>query len=406
MVLLQQPFLITSVEPEDRKYLALLTQTEQDGYTPQTYAKRQQGESKTSWNGLIGLFLEREKQERNFKEGVHFNCRRSNDEYYSELEDIERYHFRALDDLYFRNVELFLHDMGIVKAEVDFVRNKGKYVRGSTRIPLLVSTPDEQFVVKKYDDYDHVIERKVLETVSGNIGAKIRAFSKDMYAEEFIDFNTMPTLFEQTNGLQHDCPEMEMIVLEAAVIYAQLAKKEINYNHQKCMDEFRSNFAGIRKITDFGTSRLFYDESYFSSDVLRESEEKLNLAFSLRKAIPMDESEAHKKLEIEIVKPAFSSWNERRECISLLGILTDKGGHALFELKEQFPVEYFERVSPHMLVNSYFCLDSAKGAMRSFFECRQSGWSFDKVSGYDLFRPFEQKFIVRFLEEYLLEQRL
>jgi hypothetical protein len=149
-----------------------------------------------------------------------------------------------------------LEESGIASATVSTILGRNGYLlRGSTRLPLLVQTETERFVIKRYDEYDPARECELIKHAK-DIVPEAKFFGQEFYAEEFID-PTLATSLEHIadsgyEGLRH-------AVVEAGKIHAMLARKNIDYNHSHHFSEFHL-LNDKAKVTDFGTARFFRRE--------------------------------------------------------------------------------------------------------------------------------------------------
>ena len=176
---------------------------------------------------------------------------------------------RCLDDLYFLDVGNFLSEMDIVDAKISLIRREDcRFLRGSYRIPLLVETDDNRFIIKDYDGYDYLREIAILEKVSGVIAPKVLHFGTDMYAEKYLDSEQFSSLNKLADARDPNSEELGSIIYIGVWMHAELAKLKINYHHNHWMDEFFITTNPLedqeRKIVDFGKSFFFFSEEDMS----------------------------------------------------------------------------------------------------------------------------------------------
>ena len=142
------------------------------------------------------------------------------------------------------------YDLDTIK--VDFLRKNGIPLWGSGRIPLLVKTGDQEFVLKPYDVHNPEEERRVLghlQRKQADIAPEVYWIGDKGYAEEF--FNTGKSL---TDIAEEE--SVESAIRTGGEMHARLALLGVNYNHNHWVDEF---YVGDgRKIVDFGTAQLYF----------------------------------------------------------------------------------------------------------------------------------------------------
>lgn len=151
-------------------------------------------------------------------------------------------------------INLWLGELGITNAEVDFVRNREGYACfGSYRLPLLVKPEGKKkFVMRGYDHMHPEIEKRLLPVVSGNLAPKVYHLGKEFYTEELLDLINSARL-EEILALDPDAATRL-----GAETHARLARLRINYNHNRWLNEFHLLPEGV-KVTDFGTSVFFFN---------------------------------------------------------------------------------------------------------------------------------------------------
>ncbi len=367
-----------------------LTYTELHGHTPNSPP-----------DGLL-LRLKRAIKLAGPREDIHFHCRRTEQDLHEEAQSrTNSLDWTSISDRYFISVENLLHSIGIRQAEADFLRDQdGKIVRGSTRTPLLIRTPQERFIIKPYDNYNPARERSILEVVSGKMAPAVKSFGSEVYAEEYIDSKETPSLFERSRGLEDRCSTMEQVVLDCAAIYANLARLGVNYNHNHCITEFRVSKDGRQVVTDFGTSIFFYDEGWFDEKHIGNSQKKFDAILAEREAIPYKgNEETYDKVQLRLGFQC-EDLQLRRRLVRHLEELT-KTTPANFLETERLGEKSLTDVSPYTLVNLKLIIDSAHDALHNFFEHRPEGAKRGRVSGWDLLAPYKPAFNQTFLDTYL-----
>ncbi len=346
-------------------------------------------------------------------QGVLFKCRRTEDELYQDMQDkVYVPNYVQVSDAYFREAELLLVEMGVGFCQVDFMREQtafekrrghaARLVRGSGRIPLVVSASCGQFVVKPYDKYNQSMEKKVLEIVSGKIGPKVLHLGSQFYAEELLSKQTLPTLDSKSDRLDHYCAAMGSIVEECARTYADLAGLGINYNHGHCMDEFRSNFKGTRKVIDFGTARLFelIEEDMFDKRKLLELQEKLDFQ---ERTISLISNRGTPLYDAAFVRlhALQTEYLIRTQKIKIAKKLTQDDPRNLFGVRTLSSLENILHLEISTLINLYDVVQDAHTALETFFERRHFCMRGENKSGAEVFEPHRQRFTETFLEHYL-----
>ena len=148
--------------------------------------------------------------------------------------------------------EAQLTEMHIYDAAVDLIRTQeGHILWGSGRVPLVIQSAHQRFVLKPYDVYNPTEEKRILKVVQGKLAPIVLYFGNGFYAEELIDLEKAKTLESIA-----DSGDLRHAVIKGAEIYSELARLGINYNHRHWLDEFHLVGDNVR-ITDFGTSTFF-----------------------------------------------------------------------------------------------------------------------------------------------------
>lgn len=150
-----------------------------------------------------------------------------------------------------RFVEAALREMGVGEAVVDMLRHAdGSPYFGSGRIPFVVHSEEQPFIIKRYDSITSAAEeRRVLRRVSGVIAPQVLYLGKRFYAEQLVSAKGLDDLFEES-------PEQAVRI--GGIGHAELAQLRVNYNHEHWLDEFRWDGEKLR-ILDFGTAYIFAD---------------------------------------------------------------------------------------------------------------------------------------------------
>ncbi|MFH1174543.1 MAG: hypothetical protein V1725_05375 [archaeon] len=200
---------------------------------------------------------------------------------------------------YFRKAKNYLEEKGEKDATISLMRSKDTHeiIRGSTRIPLLVKTKDNTYVIKMYDEYDPRREKDVLAVVSGKIAPRVLHQGQEFFSEDYFDHSAYPSLlaellktepfslqfhkdlWQAQFGFPSDREKAERMtgmVTEAFIpfvrigarMHADLAKLDVIYDHNHWLDEFRQGKNG-GVITDFGTSRFFFQKDQLDHDLKR-----------------------------------------------------------------------------------------------------------------------------------------
>lgn len=296
---------------------------------------------------------------------------------------------------YMTSVERLLHAMHVRVANINVIKSpNGEIARGSTRIPLKVTTERGVFVVKAYDEYDPDLERRVLAAVSGKVAPKIIHFGDELYAEEFVSGNS---LLHSVFGKNNSTREMQDMVETCAVIYAELAQLGVHYHHCHCVDEFRIGKNGKILVTDFGTSHFFYDDTWFSEQGVATIDAKIITALNERDLISFDhdfEKYCDKQLE------CAGYLNERSTRLKLQGLMKQVSDGKVGEFfnvsgDEQ---EFLNQLDGIVLVNLMCAVEDMERALKNFFEKHQWG---KFQSGWDSLRPFQPRLRQKFMQHYL-----
>ncbi len=207
------------------------------------------------------------------------------------------------DSKYFKRAESYLLEKGDKKAVVRLIRQNGKILQGSVRIPLKVSSKRQVFVIKPYDEYNPELEREVLQRVSGKLAPRVLHFGSEFYSEELVDFKRYTDLFTRAiatgafgkekvqelwdycfgkNAFDYNTRDKLMqemaekvagIVREGGTIHGKLAQLGVVYSHNHWLDEFHTADGCEPVITDFGTSYLFITPEEVEADLKKSSAE-------------------------------------------------------------------------------------------------------------------------------------
>ncbi len=174
-------------------------------------------------------------------------------------------------------------------AHFQFLK-RGEYVlAGSERLPILVTTQTQQFVVKPYDHNDPALEREVLRQVSGILAPYVYHFGSCSLAEEYLapeTFKSLDTVIrgsilapiqkrEQLESYLQQGTQFRKAIQLAAYAFAQMARIGVNYNHNHFLDEINYSETEDRiSITDWGTSVFFFREEHNESENEKAFSEK------------------------------------------------------------------------------------------------------------------------------------
>jgi len=323
----------------------------------------------------------------------HFRCKRTEADLLSELiADVE-----GVDDDYFTRAEKLLIQTRLsFGTEVDYIRRKdGYFVRGGTRIPLLIKQDERRYVLKSYDEYDTERERKILQVVEGKIAPKVLVFGDTEYIEEYVDHEEFPSL----ESLMHTSNWGEVIA-HAGRIHGLLAILGIDYNHNHTLDEFRISNQGEYRVIDFGTSRFFYDVEFFDPEAFAEAEERAKKALKeFNQAYRESRSEGFSKVK-DRYTIATGEWMRRHDAIIRLQRVQEEKQKDFFRTERGDLLARVEDLDPITLTNLIKAVDFGEAAIKNFFE-RRIRTQF--ASGWDSLRPYQGKFREAFLGTYLGE---
>ncbi|MCF7871864.1 hypothetical protein K9L97_02415 [Candidatus Woesearchaeota archaeon] len=152
-----------------------------------------------------------------------------------------------------QNLEQKIQRANIKECRVELLKENNNIKKGKTRIPFLITTHKQKFVIKSYDIYSKIREAKIIKQTESTIGPKILYLGEDFLIEEYIHPNSYETLWSKVN---EQIPETIINAFtESAIVHAKLAKFNVFYNHNHWLDEFHKNHENY-KVTDFGTSIL------------------------------------------------------------------------------------------------------------------------------------------------------
>ncbi len=161
-----------------------------------------------------------------------------------------------------QKLEAWLDKIGVRNAVVDNLRHNGKVVFGQSRVPYIVCSDSDVFIMKECayrlaPNFNSKHEPEILRYLDGEFTPEILEANTEFIAERFVKGQVpLCELIDEEN-----------LVREGARITAELAKHGINYHHEKWHDDFALLPDGRQIVTDFGSARWFSRPQDMAHDI-------------------------------------------------------------------------------------------------------------------------------------------